>query len=155
MIHVITWKDLKIDPTRSEVCGKIVLNFVFFSFWKIIFFYFKKTATFQLIMALSYSQQKTYIIFNYGYINWVSTNKNVFIGYSNGNTIRVTNQFSNNGDSNGNPALITRFNGNTGQKGLYVYDLSNLIPSSKCSLWYYNKILSPSYVPINPFGQNG
>ena len=28
VIHVITWKDLKIDPTRSEVCGKIF--FVFF-----------------------------------------------------------------------------------------------------------------------------
>jgi hypothetical protein len=27
VIHVITWKDLKIDPTRSEVCIKTFLYF--------------------------------------------------------------------------------------------------------------------------------
>ena len=102
-----------------------------------------------MILALSYSQQKTFVIYNYGYINWASINKNVFIGYSNGNSIRVTNQFSNNGDSNGNPALIVSNKGNTGENGLYVYDLSNLVPESRCSLWYYSQILSPTYVEFN------
>jgi len=26
VIHVITWKDLKIDPTRSEVCNLVVIK---------------------------------------------------------------------------------------------------------------------------------
>ena len=75
----------------------------------------KKTATFQLILALSYSKQKSYAIYNYGYINWATINKNVFIGYSNGQNIKLTNQFSNNGDSNNNPALIVNNKGNTGK----------------------------------------
>ena len=80
-----------------------------------IFIFLKKTATFQLILALSYSKQKTFVIYNYRNINWNPINKNVFIGYSDGKNIQLTNKYSNNGDSNNNPALITSAFGNTGE----------------------------------------
>ena len=38
-----------------------------------------------------------------------------------------------------------------GETGLYVYDLSNVIPGNKCSLWYYSKLLSPTFTIPNPF----
>ena len=74
-----------------------------------------QSASFQIVLALSYSSQKTYVIFNYEKVDWISASKNVFIGYSNGKGNAYTNPFSNNGDSNTDPSLIVKFKGNAGK----------------------------------------
>lgn len=82
---------------------------------KIVFKF--KTATFQLILSLSFTQNRYYAIFNYDKIDWTSaSSKNVFVGYTNGANLRITNRFSNNADSKSNPALIDNNRGNSGNK---------------------------------------
>lgn len=80
-------------------------------------------------------------------INWDRTIlENVFIGLSDGKNLRVTNSFSSNSDSNGNPNLITKSLGNTGKIGIFVYDVV-YHELDKCSLWYNNELNSGYIIP--------
>ena len=67
-----------------------------------------------MILAISYSLQKTYVIYNYENVDWILATKNVFIGYSDANGFSYTNPYSNNGDVNNDPSLLMQNKGNTG-----------------------------------------
>ncbi len=69
-----------------------------------------------MILAISYSSQRTFAIYNYGKIEWISPTKNIFIGYTDGKGFTYTNPFSNNGDSDNDPSLISFEIGNTGNE---------------------------------------
>ncbi len=67
-----------------------------------------------MVLAISYTQQRVFVIFNFEKLTWNTQDKNVFIGYFDGVSDSYQNPFSNIDNSAINSSDISTSPGNTG-----------------------------------------
>lgn len=115
-IYLFTWENLKFSTQTDEVIN--ILTWCYnIEIWIHLFWNFAKSASFQLILASSTTEQKTFALFKYfpSSFSVSSTEQSVFIGYNTGSqtTKGLVNIFSNLNNIDAIPTLISNEPGNT------------------------------------------